>query len=349
MNLRNLFLICVWGMACCGRALGQDATPPSIVPTDPAIVRAAAVAWLQTKTTDPAVLAQAAALWDASSPQPGEATLLRLCQTLALGDAMIARLVEQCAAPRAGHTLEPQPWLAAAELNPLVSNNLRLLYGRWLVHERLYDEAHAQLIDLNVADVVDPATLLFFQGVVYHRMLAKEPGLAVLDMLLNDVAAVPTRYEAVAKILRSDLSELKDDSLDHIARRMEDIQRRLELGRAGEREIEIEDGVIASLDKLIKELEDQQQQQGGGSGSGSAQNPSSPMQDSRIARLRGSGETDQRDLGDDAGWGDLPPKEREEALQQIGQDFPAHYREAIEQYFRRLAAGTEPAGGPGGP
>jgi hypothetical protein len=33
----------------------------------------------------------------------------------------------------------------------------------------------------------------------------------------------------------------------------------------------------------------------------------------------------------------LPPKEREEAMQEIGRDFPAHYREVIEEYFRELA------------
>jgi hypothetical protein len=34
----------------------------------------------------------------------------------------------------------------------------------------------------------------------------------------------------------------------------------------------------------------------------------------------------------------LPAKEREEAMQQIGKDFPSHYREVIEQYFRKLAS-----------
>jgi len=46
----------------------------------------------------------------------------------------------------------------------------------------------------------------------------------------------------------------------------------------------------------------------------------------------------KRDVGHKSGWGDLPPKQRDEALQQIGRDFPAHYRDIIEQYFRRLAA-----------
>ena len=32
------------------------------------------------------------------------------------------------------------------------------------------------------------------------------------------------------------------------------------------------------------------------------------------------------------------PKEREEALQQIGRDLPANYRDVIEQYFKRLAS-----------
>jgi hypothetical protein len=39
-------------------------------------------------------------------------------------------------------------------------------------------------------------------------------------------------------------------------------------------------------------------------------------------------------VGNESGW-KLPPKDRQEALQQIGKDFPAHYRDMIEQYFRK--------------
>jgi hypothetical protein len=137
-------------------------------------------------------------------------------------------------------------------------------------------------------------------------------------------------------LMRSDLAELDEKNLDHIARRMDDIRRRLDLGRAGKQVVEIENGVIKSLDKLIEEMEKQQQQQGGGA-SGSA-GPSSPMQDSRIAPLKGPGQVDHKQVGSTAGWGDLPAKQREEALQQIGKDFPAHYRDVIEQYFRKLAS-----------
>ena len=51
----------------------------------------------------------------------------------------------------------------------------------------------------------------------------------------------------------------------------------------------------------------------------------------------GPGDIDPRKLGSKSGWGNLPPAERQEALQQIGQELPAHYREVIEEYFRKLA------------
>ncbi len=67
------------------------------------------------------------------------------------------------------------------------------------------------------------------------------------------------------------------------------------------------------------------------------------MDDSRIAggRPPGAGEVQSRDIGDGSGWGNLPPHEREAALQQIGRDYPAYYREAIEEYFKRLATGED--------
>ena len=100
----------------------------------------------------------------------------------------------------------------------------------------------------------------------------------------------------------------------------------------------VEDGVIESLDKMIKKIEDQQQkQQQSESGSDSIRS-SSPAPDSRPLGGKGPGEVAKKNIGSGSGWGNLPPKEREEAMQEIGRDFPSHYRDAIEQYFRRLAA-----------
>ena len=91
--------------------------------------------------------------------------------------------------------------------------------------------------------------------------------------------------------------------------------------------------MVAKLDKLIKRLEEQQQS------SSSAANlaPSNPAPDSMPMGGKGPGNVDPKQIGTKTGWGNLPPKERQEALQQIGKDLPAHYREVIEEYFRKLA------------
>ena len=57
--------------------------------------------------------------------------------------------------------------------------------------------------------------------------------------------------------------------------------------------------------------------------------------------MKGPGTVNPRN-NQGAGWGSLPAKERQEALQQLGKDFPAHYRAAIEQYFRRIASDNKP-------
>jgi hypothetical protein len=100
-----------------------------------------------------------------------------------------------------------------------------------------------------------------------------------------------------------------------------------------------EDEIIAMLDKLIEDLEKQCQQcQGTGGGAGPGKTPpNTPPSGGQ----KGPGDVNQRtaQTGD---WGRLPAKERQEALQQLGKDFPAHYRAAIEQYFRRIASDTRP-------
>jgi hypothetical protein len=103
---------------------------------------------------------------------------------------------------------------------------------------------------------------------------------------------------------------------------------------------------VKSLDKKIDKLQQQQQQCQQAAQNGGQMQPSRPMQDSRLPGLKAPMQVDQRDIGHQAGWGDLPPKERERALQQVGRDFPAHYRDLIEQYFRELAnePTTEDAG-----
>lgn len=301
-------------------------------------VREAALDWLAGQGTDAHTQAAAAELWG-DEIAGGDALLERLVETLAFGSPAAAELAAVCQQSLGVMNLPDVAWLLSEDQPPLVRNNLRLYYGRWLAQNLLYDEAHGQLAELDPKEVVDPATLLFYQAVVAHRLLHREAGLKALAMLNHDVADCPQRYRALASLMEIDLKGLEDESLDHIARRMEDIRRRLGLGHAGPKVREVEDGVIASLDKLIDEMEQQQQQQQqqASSGGGSTQ-PSNPAPDSGVLGGSGPGDTNKRNIGNESGWGALPPKERQQAMQQIGKDFPSHYRDVVEQYFRKLAS-----------
>ncbi len=338
------FLLAFCALVLVSRASAADppgailAKPPAWQTPKAEEVRAKVFQWLDDKKAEQKTRTEAEGLWKQSAEQLSGVELLdRTLHTIALADERARQLLELCSKPRAAWVLPGQPWLTDSETPLLVSGNFRLYYGRWLAQQRMFDEALEQLHGLEPKDVVDPASLLFYQGVVYHRLLDKENGMKAIDRLLDGASQSPKRYAAVARLMKEDLKDLEEDTLDHIARRMEDIERRLELGRAGPKVRKVEDGVIESLDKLIKKLEEQQQQQQQASSSGGSMQPSNPASDSRIMGGKGKGDVTKRDIGDEGGWGDLPPKQREEAMQQIGRDFPAHYRDAIEQYFRRLA------------
>ena len=232
-------------------------------------------------------------------------------------------------------------WVAEEATDGFERGVVRLWLGRELVRQERFDDGLVVLAGLEPEAVVDPASLLFHTAACQHWLLRPDDCIASLDRLLERSDEIPVRYERVARLLRADMTGLEEESLDHIARRMRDITRRLGQGRAGPVTRQVQDGVIESLDKMIAAIEEKQNQQSGGGGAPGSGNSGNgkPMDDSRIAGGQGAGEVTRRDLGEGEGWGNLPPHEREQALQQIGREFPAHYREAIEQYFKRLAAG----------
>lgn len=296
--------------------------------------------WLTEIKADAAAKAKAEELWKNLPDDIGEEEVLnRLAATFATADENAKKLDDVCSKPRSQLVLPPQPWLTDSHTPAFESRNMRLYYACWLVQQSLLDEALDQLAGLQATDVVAPSVLLFYQSVVYHKLLDRDRGMNTLDQLLQGPESGPRRYRTVAKLMREDLKDLEEDSLDHIARRMDDIHRRLDLGRAGPKVRKVEDGVIESLDKLIKQIEDQQQQQQQQQQQAANKLQSSkPAEASQLAGGKGPGDVDKKNIGAQNGWGDLPPKEREEALQQIGRDLPANYRDVIEQYFKRLAS-----------
>jgi hypothetical protein len=304
------------------------------------------VAWIDGRTADAAARARARAPWEWQADAAVPSDLLDAAT------ASIAAVDPRAAALQADLSADTS-WLLDASpatdgADAFARDAVRLWVARQLVRQHRFDEALPLLEGLDVKTAVDPVAVLFHRAACRAWLLQGEAAIDDIDRLLERAGEIPVRYERTARLLRADMAALEDDSLDHIARRMRDITRRLDLGHAGPKTRSVQDGVITSLDKLIKKIEDQQNQaqaqaqaSSGAGGSGQGGDSATPMDDSRIAGGKGPGEVRNRDLGSTDGWGQLPPHERDEVLQQIGREFPAHYREAIEQYFKRLAAGGD--------
>ncbi|MCH2114766.1 MAG: hypothetical protein MK171_07655 [Pirellulales bacterium] len=292
--------------------------------------------WIESEGLDDHLAEQAYSLWPTVELRPTEGPELldRVLKTFSLADPRALALVKACNADL-GFPVPPDgSWLDDPSFSAVKRNNLRLYYARWLAQHAFYDEVLKALAELSPVDVVDPAGLLFYRAIAHQQLVQPEESRAAIVELLEQEDALPQRFRKVAKLLERDLVGLKDESLDHVARRMNDVRRRLDIGLAGKQVEVVEKGVLDSLDRIIKKLESQQQQRSGLGGGGQS---ARPMQDSRLPSMRAPMQVDPRDIGSSSGWGELPEKEREQAMQQIGRDFPAHYRDLIQQYFRELA------------
>jgi len=298
--------------------------------------------YLATKTLEDDTRLKIEALWpDDAQLLDGSELLDRLTASFAVVEPKAAEVVRACRENSFLLTPPSFPGLSDESLPALVRDNLRLLVGRWLAQRDLVDESLDVLKNVGTDEVADPATLLFYQAMGHHRLLKKDDCLAAVSKLLERRDELPRRYVTLAKLMEADIKPLKEDSLDEIARMMDDIRRRLALARAGKIVRDEEDEVIKKLEKMIDDLEQQrqmkQQQKQQSKNAKSSRRPQNPMQDSQRAELKGAGDVDPKNLGKRDGWGNLPPKERQEVLQQIGRELPAHFRETIEEYFKRLA------------
>lgn len=179
----------------------------------------------------------------------------------------------------------------------------------------------------------------FYRAICEHQLFQKDACTKSLDQL--DALAekpdfeLPARFSALSRLMRKDLETLKDESLEMISRRMKGVERQLGHGNGDEKVQKSEEEIIEMLDSMIEELEEQAKKQQ--KRMQSSLKSGKPMGDAKIAGGKGPGNVTRRDLDFSKAWGSLPEKEREEVLQQLGRDFPPHYRDAIEQYFKRMA------------
>ncbi len=300
--------------------------------------------WLTTvKDLQPETQQQIDALWRVEGELPAEKLLERVIATFSLVDAPTKELVEACRFQDVSVHPPDAQLLDAENLDSFYTNNLRLYYGRYLTQRRMYEEGLAVFDNTAVTEVVDPATYLFFKAVCQHHLLMKQEGLKTIEQLTARTEGVPSRYSTVATLMQYDLEGLKEKSLDEISRKMLDVERRLDLGRSGQKVQKVEEEIIAGLDEIIKKIEQQSGGGGGGGGEGgNSNNPANGAEDSGVKGATAPGTVDPKDIQKGGKWGGLDDKARSRIKQLIGRDFPNHYRRAVEEYFRNAAKRTVP-------
>jgi hypothetical protein len=144
----------------------------------------------------------------------------------------------------------------------------------------------------------------------------------------------------VAALMRDELESLDEQPLGTVSRKMKDSERRLDLGKAGPRVQKVQAEIVESLDEIIKKIEQQQQamaQSQSSQGENGNNRPNSPAEDSAIKGATAPGNVDPKHYKKQGKWGNLTPKEISDAEQQINRDFPSNYREAMLEYFKKLA------------
>src|SRR5262249_49097366 len=133
-------------------------------------------------------------------------------------------------------------------------NNLALAYARALTRRKVYEEALTLLRLVKVDDVVDPAAYYFHRALCEYELLLRDHADTSIDHLF-DVQDAPDRYLRVADLMRAEMRSWRDRDLAWVARRMRNIQRRLELKRGGKQTQKMQKEVLVRLDEMIKEIE----------------------------------------------------------------------------------------------
>lgn len=317
--------------------IAESAPISPLEPMDWTVTRQKTLAWAGERTTEQISPETIQARLDESpSPATPHARHVRVIQIFAELDPPTAELLVSLD-PRQISFVPPDPLpLLEASSDPFYRTNMAIETGQMLVDRRLFDEALLVFEHVDPRQAIDPATALFYQAVCQHQLMMREQGLQTIEQLLAAEWPAPESYRSVARLMKAELEALKPDTLGEIAGLMDDVERRLELARGGKRVQSQEEQIAKKLEEMIKKLEEQQQQQqqaSAGGSSGNRNQSSNPLDDSIVKGQTAPGEVDPKDVRDGGNWGDLPPREREAAKNEIEKAFPSNYSRLINEYF----------------
>lgn len=243
----------------------------------------------------------------------------------------VAALMKKSSSPETA--VEAVQFASDAARDVFLRANVGLAIARDYSRSGYLDESIAVLEAVSRDDVVDPATYYFYIAAGQFQLQKRKPALDALQKLAQ-VADAPIRYRKLAEMMDETLRPMEREKLGGIAHDMRDVRRRLDNDRTDEKVQGIEKDIIDRLDKVVDDLEKQAKKVRMRGSKGGAQKPAD---DSRIMEAKGEGKVGNRTFNNKGNWGNLPDKQRERVMQELGREFPAHYREAVEEYFKRLA------------
>ena len=221
---------------------------------DPAEARKQAETWLKSVgKTDAGSLAKFNSIWTADRP-----LLDKVASTLALGDSAAARLLSEARDASTPAPTEIPALLKDAKKPAFFRNNLALAYARALTSRKVYEEALETFTQVKPEEVVDPSAYFFHKAVCEHALMLKDKADGSIDRLLVDVVDAPERHRMVAALMHFDMLTWQEKDLGWIARKMDNIQRRLDLKRGGKHTQKMQKEVLVRLDEMIKEIENKQ-------------------------------------------------------------------------------------------
>ena len=224
---------------------------------DPAEAQKQAEAWLKSVKSDATTLGKFKTLWASDRPLIG-----KVAGTLALGDPAAANLLAEARDEDAPAPTEVPAVLKNKKKPAFYRANLALAYARALTNRKVYEEALEAFAAVKPEEVVDPAAYYFHRAVCEYELMLKDQADSSIDRLLVDVTDAPERYRMVAALMHLDMLTWQEKDLGWIARKMDNIQRRLALKRGGKHTQKMQKEVLVRLDEMIKEIENKQKQGG---------------------------------------------------------------------------------------
>ena len=233
--------------------------------------------------------------------------------------------------------------------DPFLAANATYFHVRALVELGRYEQAETGLASLEaLAEQYARHTpyaphLWFVRAFCEARDLRFQQATETLAALRSRFADAPEAVRVGAAQLALELERRERGTLDEVATVMDYVADRLDVTDAGTDVQKRQLQVIAMLDRLIEQHEQQESQCGGGQARGQPQGTpraaqGKPKQESdapggagRIGDLHAAPEASPGEM-----WGKLPPAEREKILQSIRAKYPSRYRQLVEQYYRAL-------------